>query len=207
MTAFFIGLDMGQAQDSTALALLAGEVERGQVCYALRHLKRWPPGTCYPRIAEDLSQLLRTPGIRNCRLVVDQTAVGQAVANLFRPREATSTRLVLISAGHAVSRAEDGCTHLPKKELVSVLQVLLQTQRLKVAAGMALVEELTREMASFRARVKVAGSDEDVSWREREHDDLVLAVALAAWEGERNPPCIGKPFIIADRGWRALGYG
>ena len=35
-------------------------------------------------------------------------------------------------------------------------------------------------MAAFQPSVRVAGGTEDVSWRERGHDDLVLAVALAA---------------------------
>jgi hypothetical protein len=202
----FVGLDLGQAHDSTAVALLAQEVERGRPCYVLRHLDRWPPGTPYPRIAEDVGRLLLAVPRWACRLVVDQTAVGRAVAALFRPA-AVTTRLVLISAGHAVTSGEDGCTHVPKKELVSVLQVLLQTQRLKVAASLPLAETLSREMASFRASVQVAGSEPDVNWRQREHDDLVLAVALAAWEGERNPLGFGKPLILRDRAWEALGRG
>ncbi len=114
-------------------------------------------------------------------------------------------RSVVISSGHAVIRGDDGCTQVPKKELVSVLQLLLQTQRLKVAAGMPLAEALSREMAAFGANIKVAGGDAEMSWREREHDDLVLAVALAAWEGEHDPPCCGKPLILGDRFWPALG--
>jgi hypothetical protein len=62
-------------------------------------------------------------------------------------------------------------------------------------------------MASFRAAVKLSGGAEVMDWRERDHDDLVLAVALAAWEGERNPPSFGQPLILHDRGWRALGGG
>jgi hypothetical protein len=107
MTAFFAGLDLGQAHDSTALALLERQVERGRSCYALRHLQRWPPGTPYLRIAEDVAQLLQTPGVRPCQAVVDQTAVGRAVAALIRPG-AVPTRGVLISAGHVVTTGEGG---------------------------------------------------------------------------------------------------
>jgi hypothetical protein len=97
---------------------------------------------------------------------------------------------------------------VPKKELVSLLQALLRTERLKVAAGLPLAEELSCDLAAFRASVRMAGcGEEDVSWREREHDDLVLAVALAAWQGERNPPRIGIPMILWNRGWEALGRG
>jgi hypothetical protein len=70
-----------------------------------------------------------------------------------------------------------------------------------------LAEALSREMASFWAAVKLSGSEEDLCWRENVHDDLVLAVALAAWEVERNPPSFGQPLILHDRGWTALGRG
>lgn len=199
MMTFFAGLDLGQAHDSTAFALLAREFDRGQSWYALRHLQRWPPGTHYLWIAEEVSRLLRAVPFCSCRLVVDQTAVGRAVAQLFRRGDTVSTRQVLISAGHTVSLDENGCTHVPKKELVSVLQVLLQTQRLRIAAGLPLAEALTVEMAAFRASVTVAGGAEESSCRERQHDDLVLAVALAAWEGERNPPSVGIPLILGER--------
>jgi hypothetical protein len=207
MTAFYVGLDLAQPHDSTALAVLAREVVARQTCYAVWRLERWPPGTPYPHMAKEITALLGSRELRGCRLVVDQTAVGRSVASMFRPAGAGSVLSVLISAGHSVTRGEDGCTHVPKKELVSAVQALLQTRRLKIAAGLPLAEALSREMASFRAAVKLSGSEEEMSWRQREHDDLVLAVALAAWEGERNPPCFGPPLILHDRGWASLGRG
>jgi hypothetical protein len=126
---------------------------------------------------------------------------------MFRPAGAISVLPVLISAGHAVTPGEGGCTHVPKKELVSAVPALLQTRRLKVAAGFPLAEALSRETASFRAAVKLSGGEDELSWRQREHDDLLLAVALAAWEGERNPSSFGQPLILHDRDWGALGRG
>jgi hypothetical protein len=207
MTSFFVGLDLAQPQESTALAVLARQVVSKQTTYAVRHMKRWPPGTPYPHMAQEVSALLGSRELRGCRLVVDQTAVGRAVASMFRTACAVTVLPVLISAGHAVTRGEAGVLHVPKKELVGTLQVLLQTRRLKVASGLPLAEALSREMASFRWAVKLSGGEEDLSWREREYDDLVLAVALAAWAGERYPPSIGQPLILHDRGWRALGGG
>jgi hypothetical protein len=176
MTAFFVGLDLAQPQESTALAVLAREVVARQTSYAVRHLERLPPGTPYPHMAREVSALLGSRDLRGCRLGVDQTAVGRAVASMFRPASAGAVLAVLISAGHAVMRGEDGCTHVPKKELVSAVQALLQTRRLRVAAGLPLAAALSREMASFRAAVKLTGSEEELTWRERDHDDLVLAV-------------------------------
>jgi hypothetical protein len=207
MTTFFAGLDLGQAHDSTAVAVLARQVDRGQACYGLRHLQRWPPGTSYPRIADNVSRLLRAIPGWGCRLVVDQTAVGRAVAKLFRLGETASTRQVLISAGHSVPLDEDGRTPVPKKELVSVLQMLLQTQRLRIAAERPLAETRAAEMGAFRARVTLAGGAEELSWRDRAHDDLVLALALAVWEGERNPASVGMPLILGQRCGLASAFG
>jgi hypothetical protein len=129
MASFFVGLDLGQSHDNTAVALLVRQIDHGRARYALRHLRRWPPGSAYPRIAEDVSRMLLAVPPCGRRLVVDQTAVGRAVATVFRHNNGVSTRHVLISAGHAISSGDDGCTHVPKapkKELVSVLQMLFR---------------------------------------------------------------------------------
>jgi hypothetical protein len=47
------------------------------------------------------------------------------------------------------------------------------------------------------------GHDSYEAWREGDHDDLVLAVALACWTGERylrKEDSIPRPGIIADEG-------
>jgi hypothetical protein len=43
---------------------------------------------------------------------------------------------------------------------------------------------LVRELATFSAKLSRAGSETYEAWREQDHDDLVLAVALAAWAAE-----------------------
>ena len=47
---------------------------------------------------------------------------------------------------------------------------------------------LTAELATFRLRNPAAANESFESWRERPHDDLVLAVALAAWLAEEAGP-------------------
>lgn len=71
---------------------------------------------------------------------------------------------------------------MPKRDLLTNLQILLQQGRLKIAAGLALGDTLERELTSFRQKLSAAGRDSyDVVRREGEgHGDLVIAVALAA---------------------------
>jgi hypothetical protein len=74
---------------------------------------------------------------------------------------------------------------VPKKELVSTLQVLLQARRIRVAPSLPGAQTLVRELQNFKKKFP-AVSDPFEAWREGPHDDLVLAVAIAAWLGERG---------------------
>jgi hypothetical protein len=78
---------------------------------------------------------------------------------------------------------EAGGWLVPKKSLISSLQVLLQSRRLKVAPSLPDAQVLVQELELFRMKVTLSETDAE-QWRERPHDDLVLAVAVAAWEGE-----------------------
>src|SRR5262249_43592397 len=110
--------------------------------------------------------------------------VGRAVVDMIRrARPRATIRPITITAGHDV--APDGAGwHVPKKELVSVLQVLLQSHRLQVARVLPLASKLVKELESFRVKITAHANETFEAWRERDHDDLVLAVALAAWVGE-----------------------
>ncbi|HEX3149844.1 MAG TPA: hypothetical protein VHR66_17335 [Gemmataceae bacterium] len=96
-------------------------------------------------------------------------------------------RGVTVSAGHAVASDERGGWLVPKKDLVGVLQVLLQEKRLKVAPALDQAQTLAEELQQFQMRA-ISLDPSAVEWRERPHDDLVLAVAVAAWQSEQYTP-------------------
>jgi hypothetical protein len=88
--------------------------------------------------------------------------------------------------------------------LVSTLQVLLQAGRLKVASALAEAPTLVRELLAFQVKVTAAAHETFGPWRENAHDDLVLAVVLAAWLGERRHRLhLLVPGVVS----RALGRG
>jgi hypothetical protein len=76
----FVGLDLGQARDHTALAVLEQAGER----YNLRRLERLPLHTSYPSVVEHVRGLVSRPQLRGCNLVVDQGGVGRPVVDLLR---------------------------------------------------------------------------------------------------------------------------
>jgi hypothetical protein len=155
-------------------------------------LHRFALGTPYPEVIRSVVGLLRTPPLSGAVLVVDQTGVGRAVVELLldglRGRVTCTVQMVTLTTGHGITAGE-GCGLLvPKKELVGALQVLLQTRRIQIASGLAEAPLLVKELENFRVNVTLARNDSPESWREGQHDDLVLAAALAAWLGERALP-------------------
>jgi hypothetical protein len=188
---YLVGLDLGQASDYTALAILQRTLRTNgtnskEKFFAVRHLERFPLGTSYPTICDRVVDLFDEPPLSNGTLAVDQTGVGRAVVDLIRrARPQAIIRPITITAGHAVV-PDDAGWHVPKKELVSVLQVLLQSRRLQVARGLAMASVLVRELETFRVKITASANETFESWRERDHDDLVLSVAMAAWMGDRG---------------------
>lgn len=78
-------------------------------------------------------------------------------------------------------------------ELVATLQVLLKTRQLLISDAMRRRGVLVRELESFRAAPPVLRGDAVESWRECDHDDLVLVVALALWVATVPPVIFAAP--------------
>jgi len=134
------------------------------------------------------------------------TGVGRPVVDMLK-RIDQIVYPVMITAG-SLAHQTDGVDHVPKCELVSVLQVLLQNQRLRFAASLPEIQTLVDEMLSFRVKISLANHELYGAWREGEHDDLVLAVAMAAWKGEEIAKGYGQfgwglgcGAMLWDRGW------
>ena len=193
---FVVGLDLGQVSDFSALAVLERLDYEG--IWAVRDLRRFPLGIPYPAVAERIGQLMSSIPLRGASLVVDRTGVGRAVVDLLRaPALGCRVVPVTITSGENVTREPGGSGfRVPKRDLVSVLQVLLQNRRLKVAAGLPEAKKFQGELAAFKVQISDDGHDGYGAGRASEHDDLVVAVALAAWFGQRHGPLPSRPLEV-----------
>jgi hypothetical protein len=180
--AWVLGLDLGQAANCTALAAL-NRTSGGD--YQIRHLERFALGTSYLTIVAQTVELVAKPPLSGCSLAVDQTGVGLAVMNLLTSAKPRAFLVpITITCGHlAVPDGRQGY-HVPKKELVSVMQVVLQAHRLKISPKLPLADDLMRELQNFRVKITHAANETFGAWREGQHDDMVFAVAMAGWVGE-----------------------
>ncbi len=190
---YFVGLDLGRPGEPTALAVLGrprlktSDRPGTRPPYDLRHLERFPPGTGYPEVVEAVVRLLQTQPLPNAWLLTDYTGVGRAVLELFpdafQNQVTCHFSAVVLTAGGTWSTGPAGGFAIPKTDLVGSLQVLLQTRRLRIASALSEAAILVRELETYRPKVPLV-RDDLASWRDTPHDDLVLAVALAAWGGE-----------------------
>ena len=187
-----IGLDLGQARDFSALCVVERSVPKNEPIYAVRHLLRWPLGTPYTKIVNDVATLAYSPSLKLPRIAADRTGVGAAIMEMLaqalrdKANGATVVDLapILITSGDAVSRGDDGCRHVAKKQLVSTVQALLSSDRLKIAPELPEAVTLRNELRAFKCKVTVAGNETFEAWRERDHDDMVLSLAMALWLAE-----------------------
>ena len=184
---YLVGLDLGQSRDCSALVIVEQQqIPPAQPTYAVRHLYRWPLDTPYPRITRDLEALLARPPLAGRHeLVVDQTGCGRPLVDQLR-QAGLSLIAVSLHGGDTVSQVGSNY-RTPKRDLVGVTHVLLQQHRLQFAEALPLAPVLTQELLSFKVKIDPATAHESYSaWREKDHDDLVLALALALWWGERT---------------------
>jgi len=184
-----VGLDLGQSNDYTALSVLERlepEGDGAEAPYHVRHLER-VRNVPYPQIVSKVSEIMRSPALTgNAALVVDQTGVGAPVVDLFR-RARLDPVGVLIHGGDKAS-SEGDTWRVPKRDLVGSLQVLFQSERLKISKKLPLASVLQSELLNFKVKIDpVTAHDSYSAWREQDHDDLVLSVAMAAWWAEQAP--------------------
>lgn len=193
---YWLGCDLGQANDPTALVVVeklqvpSGELGPAHIpklvnVYHARHVERVPLGTSYPSIVQRVKTLLEMPPLWGAtELVADATGCGRPVMDMLRAARLRPV-CVVITAGYEVT-SEGFYLHVPKTDLIAAVQVLLQSQRLKIAPSLPEAATLIHELEGYQQRITAAAHVQYGQWREGEHDDVLLALALACWRGEAS---------------------
>jgi hypothetical protein len=156
--------------------------------YDLGQIERYDLGTPYTTVIDRVVGLFaNNPTLAGQTLVIDHTGAGRPVYDMFvRARPRCNLRPITITAGQGFKQDDVGGWKVAKKDLVSVLQVLLQSRRLAVGERLPLAMTLVKELENFRVKITANANETFEAWREGQHDDLVLAVALAVWVSEKG---------------------
>jgi hypothetical protein len=198
---WILGVDLGQSTDPTALCALNHRIvpvddwtqdDKAQCWrqaktehFDVRHLQRLPLGMPYPEQVQHVANVLSRPPLVGARLVIDETGVGRAVADIFDQAGLKPDR-VTITAGLEITQHGAHSWHVSKTQLISALDARLHTGELRIAAELNEAGALQEELLDFRRKVSEAGRS---TWSARvgAHDDLVLSVAIALWRALHGP--------------------
>jgi hypothetical protein len=186
---FYVGCDLGQSSDPTAICV----VQRVGEEFRCGHLERLPLGTPYPAVISRVAALLQHPTVAgNVELAIDATGVGRPVADMFSHAGIPFTG-VIITAGQTESQPlsvdlnQPGHNYrsVPKVTLVSHVQALLHGGKLKIRQDLPEADTLVRELQDFKVSFSATGYM-SFNAREGRHDDLVLALSIAIWAALRQ---------------------
>ncbi len=187
---FSIGVDLGQKHDYTAIAVVEKENAQLINCprvYAaqepraanllVRRVQRVPLGTPYPRVAEYIRALTHQPPMAgHCALAIDATGVGAPVVDMLRaPGLGCSLTAVTITGGKRESPGGSMSINVPRRDLIAGVQLALEKGELKISRRIPELGSLLRELIDMP--LDNSGGD---------HDDLVMALALACWRARRK---------------------
>lgn len=204
---FWIGWDVGQAKDYSAIAIMQKEGNR----YVVSHLERLPLDMPYPQQVESVFQKWHKKPLNTAEktLVMDYSGVGRPVWDLACDRDLNPIGLS-ITGGDATTWLDDNRrARVPKKDLISNMQILAQNDRLKIAQGLKFGPVLAQELQSFKVKIDPRTAHESYgSWREGDHDDLILSTAIGLWYAERRTTpqiAIARFISVGGRGVRQIG--
>jgi len=191
-----IGADIGQKRDPTAIAVAeigSREDEQGreETFFEVPFLSRLPLGTPYPEVARRIAEIAdgahdRTGGQARVFVYLDATGVGQPVVDLVAERHIQASLLpVYFTHGDRRSQDTEKVT-LGKAYLVSRLQALLQSRRVRWPEG-AETRTLAQELKEYEIKVSEDANDRYGAFRVGTHDDLVTALGLAVQTDQPKP--------------------
>ena len=143
--------------------------------YNVRHLERLAAGRAYPAIVARVREVASHKRLaRGSTLLVDITNTGAPPLRLFEDQGLYPEPFQVTDGGNPAYG--DNIQALPRRDMISAAQVVLQQpDRLNVSSALELAPTLVTDLQAY---------DPDMPERSQ-NADLVTAVAVAVWWGER----------------------
>ena len=132
--------------DYTAIAILERAETRGawdsawfayrkEVSLQLRYLERAPLETKYTEVAARVRAVAQSREVAGrCAVIADATGVGRPVMDLLRGLDLGCRLIPATLTGGDRESASDGYYHVPKRDVITGLQALLETGALRIAS-------------------------------------------------------------------------
>ena len=174
-----VGIDLGRLRDHTAIAAIE-RMRDGRT--VVRFVERVKLGTPWSVVVERVRRIVTDERMAGrCAVAVDATGVGSPVVEMLQKAGLGCEIVpVTITSGERESQTAQGWS-VPKKDLMTGLQLGLEDGSLVIARRMKEVGALARELVDVKAKGARIGAE-----GAGQHDDLVIAVALAVWKAKQR---------------------
>jgi hypothetical protein len=188
-TELFVGVDIGKRVDHSAIVVLALDWFEGQqspVTMArelhprirLLHAETLPLGSAYLDLPARLKSIFarcqgaHAPYTPQVTMAMDATGEGTLIELVRHSKglEKVWFHPVTITGGLSKSDLKDSYTGIPRPDLLTRLRSLFERSLIHLPLDAPGFGDLEHELVHFRS-----------DGRQREHDDLVFACALAVW--------------------------
>jgi hypothetical protein len=190
---YYLGLDLGQRHDHSALAALhlawtpASQcpltfARRFQPSLTIASLHRFPLGTDYDELHDLIYRQLARDN-RHQELIVDAGGPGPPIVDRLRRAldSHITIRPVLITGGKGENTLSGGYIGIPRRTLISTLLLAIAARTLGCPEGLPHWQTFEEELVELRGDNTHPGNSDS-------HDDLVIAVALALSAAIRATP-------------------
>lgn len=159
----------------------------------VRFVERMPLGTPYPRVVERVRRIVSSQELLGqCVLAVDAGGVGAPVVDMLR-----AARLGCSMTGYMITGGERSAGEsVTKRDLLAEVQVLMEGGKLTIG-NVGELGRLTKELMDVRIITGMNGRRRMGADRSGEHDDLVIALALACWKA--NAGGRGGGYSVGER--------
>ena len=143
-------------------------------------IERFPAGRPLPAIINRISEIASLRQVsQESIILLDISSVGTSPLRAFQARGMYPAAIDLTNTG-AEGYANDA-QQVPLRDVIGASQVVLETARLKVAGALEEAKTLVSDLQAFDP--KPIGRNPDL--RGGRNTDLVLALAVALWWGDR----------------------
>lgn len=184
---YFIGLSLGLKTEYSTLCVLEQSADQ----FRCRHLHRYEIGASAHEVLED-TQNIASKIYGTKILIIDRTGVGDSTIQIFKDSFWDDTLPVdhvvscSLTAGVRTVKNKGDWYNVPRRDIGSVLAVLMADKRIGIAQSLPNAELFQKELKNFTVARSKKVDENAFDWRNGKNDDLVLCVGVAAWYAGRN---------------------
>lgn len=175
-----ISLSLGTVAEPSAVVVVDPRTEflkrDRENFFNVTHLQRFPAKFPIPAIVTRVEELMSDKRLaKNCHLLLDITSTGEAPLRVFESRGLNPNLFNLTNTGS--EERSGGVNRVPVLDVVGVGQIVVQSNRLKVASGLEQGPALVTDILAYDFKLAERRSD----LRGGRNGDLVLALSVALW--------------------------